>query len=607
VVLLLDRSGREILGGNRRAQAVLGYGEADWPTAAARVFSEPAPALEPWQPEETFGEGRCTLTSRGGHDKPAIGRFAPITVDGEERLVAVCLMDGTDQPEGARASLEEPSPSFGVPPSTDEMRLPVIGTDAAARITYWNQAAAQLFGYSESEARDADLRLLTGGPGDEGRPDEPAGYAAVRLRDAVRSSLSFRGEVTLYTRDGTALPTMVQFSPRDRHDGPGESLGVVFDLSEWRRLEEQLRQAQKMEAVGRLAGGVAHDFNNMVLAIQGLAELVREGLEAGDLRDDVDEILEVTERAGALSRRLLSFSRHTGQKARTVEPATVLRSLERLLERMLGEDVLLEFAIEPKLPQIHVDPGELEQALVNLALNAREAMPHGGRLRIHAFPEGTAESESPRWLHIEVTDNGEGISQDRLPHIFEPFYTTKESGTGLGLSQVFANVKQSGGRVDVDSSPDAGTTFHLRFPPAEPGGEPERAITSARPKPGHETVLVVEDDASVRRVVQRLLRTAGYRVLTASDAAEALTAVATHDGDIDLLLTDVVMPGMGGRELAEALRARDRGLRVLFMTGYADDPELSKTLDAQGDELIGKPFTGEALLHAVRARLDASM
>ncbi len=402
-------------------------------------------------------------------------------------------------------------------------------------------------------------------------------------------------------------------------------IGVSLDVTQEARLHAQLLQAQKLEAIGRLAGGVAHDFNNLLTAIRGYGDLLAERLKAsnpmtGEALDavhrDLEEIRRAGERATSLTGQLLAFSRKQILERRVLDLNQQVEQVERMLKRLIGEDIELISELEPDVARIEVDPSQLEQVIVNLAVNARDAMPDGGTLRIATRSERLTEALSTEMAEIppgsytilSVSDSGCGISPRDLPHIFEPFFTTKAQGkgTGLGLATVFGIVSQSGGHVLVASRPDEGTTFDLFFPsttkdlPVEAIPEPPVAVG------GQETILLVEDEEAVRSLVAQVLSRKGYDVISTPDPREALARSRSREAPIHLLITDVVMPGMGGRELAQQLTRERPGLRVLFISGYAgpDNPQAA-FLDA-GQEFLAKPFSPRGLARKVRQILDIS-
>ena len=397
--------------------------------------------------------------------------------------------------------------------------------------------------------------------------------------------------------------------------------GVVVnsrDVTERQRLEEQLRHSQKMEAIGQLAGGVAHDFNNILTVIQGHASLMR---VAGELPArtavSVDQIYQAAERAAGLTRQLLTFSRRQVMQPKPLDLNTVLGNMARMLGRILGEDVVLQFDYAPGQPWVQADEGMIEQVLMNLAVNSRDAMPSGGRLTIqisvielapadlHKHPDG----RPGRFTHFSVRDTGAGIPADVLPHIFEPFFTTKEvgKGTGLGLATVYGIVKQHDGWLEVQSDVGKGTVFHVFLPSitgvgVKPG---ETAVEEKLPR-GTECILVVEDEAPVRELVCGILSAQGYRVLQAETGVKALEVWRAHKDEIDLLLTDVVMPdGMNGRELAAKIQADKPSLKSIFTSGYSSNIVGKDFTIHEGLNYLQKPFVPHKLARAVRHCLDA--
>jgi signal transduction histidine kinase/ligand-binding sensor domain-containing protein/CheY-like chemotaxis protein len=386
-------------------------------------------------------------------------------------------------------------------------------------------------------------------------------------------------------------------------------------VADRKRAEEELRQKQKMEAVGRLAGGVAHDFNNLLTVIKGNAELGLADVDSADaVRDELEEIERAAERASSLTRQLLAFSRKQILKPRTLALNDLVSEIARMLRRTVGEDIELRIVLDPALGVVRADPGQIEQVLLNLVVNARDAMPRGGELRIetrNVAPEavrGFADAEPVPYVAIVVADTGTGMPAAVKDRIFEPFFTTKEQGkgTGLGLSTVYGSVRQSGGFVHVESEPGRGSTFSVYLPRVEERDDLRTTSEQEAVLAGSATVLLAEDEDAVRRLASRVLARAGYRVLEASSGEEALRIAERHAGTIDLLMTDVVMPGMSGRELAEQLVPRHAGMRLLYASGYTEDAIVRHGVSSHETAFLEKPFTPNALLRKVREVLDAA-
>jgi PAS domain S-box-containing protein len=394
-------------------------------------------------------------------------------------------------------------------------------------------------------------------------------------------------------------------------------LGIGRDVTERVQLEQQLRQAQKMEAVGRLAGGIAHDFNNILTAITGYADLLLEDLGPTDpRREDAEEVRKAAQRAAGLTRQLLAFSRQQVLQPSVIDVNALVGDLQRMLGRLLGEDVELGTRLDPAVGRVKADPGQLEQVLMNLAVNARDAMPQGGKLTLETvnvdMDERYAADHYPArpgpYVMIAVSDTGTGMSEETQAHMFEPFFTTKEKGkgTGLGLATVYGIVKQSGGFIWVYSELGHGSTFKIYLPRvAEPSERSAGAApTGAQRSRGTETVLLAEDEPPVRAVARQVLERHGYTVLEAPSAESALDIATRYSGTIHLLLTDVIMPGMNGRELATRLAGLRPEARVIFMSGYTDDAVTRHGVLEPGSTYLQKPFTPDAIARKVREVLD---
>jgi len=436
---------------------------------------------------------------------------------------------------------------------------------------------------------------------------------------ALRSELGFQYDLEQHREH---LETVVQEKTAELVDTVEKLKREIEERqkseAERQLLQGQLLQSQKMESVGRLAGGVAHDFNNILTAILSYAELTLMKLsEDHPVRNHLVSIREASEKAATLTHQLLAFSRRQVLEMKAVDLNKVIEGMANMLSRIIGEDVLLQLKTEATISTIRADQGQIEQVLMNLAVNARDAMPSGGRLLI-----GTKDVDlndvllrtqetvaSDKYVMLSVTDTGAGMTAEVRDRIFEPFFTTKElgRGTGLGLATVYGIVKQHSGNIFVDSDPGKGTTFKVYFPIAgERGQECDKDHDLSGPLPaGTEVILVVEDDPSVRELVRQVLAPLGYKVLATAGGDDALRTSDSCDGPVDLLLTDVVMPGMNGKQLAEAIRIKRPGIKVLFMSGYAHDALSTQGMLEPGVAMIHKPFRTVALARQVRQVLDS--
>ena len=481
--------------------------------------------------------------------------------------------------------------------------------DAEGRVVEWNPAAAALLGHG------AERRVA--GPASElFRPEAREGLAQA-LAEARREG-RWEGVLEAQHEDGEAVPCEVAVIALPAELAEANLVLVFRDLSERAQLEAQLRQAQKMEAVGRLAGGVAHDFNNLLTVISGYCDLLlgRQGLEE-TVRGPVSTIRDAARRATSVTSQLLAFSRRQVMVYRVLDLSEVVSRVDDLLRRILGEHVQVVTRRAPRLWPVRADPTQLEQVMMNLAVNARDAMPRGGTLSLElsnveldvAFVERHPGARPGPHVCLAVSDTGTGMAPEALAHLFEPFFTTKEAGkgTGLGLATVYGIVKQSGGYVAVESEADRGTTFRVYLPRHGDGAEPE-AERERGPEAlpgGTEVVLVVEDDDIVRRLAVTMLAGRGFEVLEARNAGEALLIAERRTGPLHLLLTDVVMPHMGGGELARRMASLRPDTRVLFFSGYTDDEGLLEGIRDVDVAFLPKPFTSEALARKVREVLDA--
>lgn len=476
---------------------------------------------------------------------------------------------------------------------------------------YVNPAFEALTGYSRREAVGQTLGIL--------KSEQQSGEFYEEMWNTVLSGNVFRGIVMDRKKNGETLIIEKALTPlRDTNGEITHFISTGRDITERRQLESDLRQAQKMDAIGRLAGGVAHDFNNRLLVISGYAELMLDALAADDpLRRNVGEIITASRRAADLTRQLLAFGRKQVQLLQVLDLNTVIAEITVMLPRLIGEDIELIFLPEQNLGKVKADPVQIEQIVMNLAANARDAMPGGGTLTIETATIEVDEAYVQRhsivppgdYVLLTVADSGQGIATKHLPHIFEPFYTTKEEGkgTGLGLATVYGIVRQNGGFVRVYSEPGQGTTFKIYLPRVHSGISEARVAKPAEPSPGGcETVLLVEDEASVREASRQFLIQSGYKVLEAIDGEDALREAREHDGPIHLMITDVVMPRMSGPTLAGQLADDRPEMKVLFVSGYAERTVLQHGKIDVTKSFLQKPFSLKTLARKVREVLEAS-
>ena len=575
----------------------------------ARILADGTPALDVVreyrnrQGSRWFSETKAAIRDKEGHIIGLVGIARDVT----ERMATAQALQASEVRYRKQSQI--------LNSILDGMGEGVVVTDPSGRFVLFNQQAKAILGVGVQDASPADWTKIYGiHHADRKTPIEPDQHPLVRAMkgEKVRDMELFvkNDAVSGVTVAVTATPLKYE-----EPDGTG-GVAVVRDVTEKRRLEEQLLQAQKMEAIGQLAGGVAHDFNNLLLVMQSCAEFVMQELPEGDhKREDVGEILSATRRAGALTRQLLAFSRRQASQPRALDLNEIVSNIEKMLRRLIGEDVELVTSLSPVLGIVRADAGQMEQVIVNLTVNARDAMPDGGKLTIETSNIELNEEDvatcpgvgKGAYVLLAVSDTGIGMDAATQKRIFEPFFTTKEvgKGTGLGLSTVYGIVQQSGGHIRLQSEPHRGTCFKVylaRVDASIETAQPKRSRTI--PVKGAGTILLVEDDDAVRHVAARILRDNGYTVLETRRPSEALTICAESKSSIDLLLTDIVMPETSGPKLAEELSSRYPNLRVVYMSGYSGVAPVS-TRGMLGDaSYIEKPFAASALTEKVREALD---
>ena len=481
----------------------------------------------------------------------------------------------------------------------------IIALDRKMTVLLWNGAAEKLFGWSAAEVLGTPYPVRTVGD--------------ARTNTARLCEVGFAGEfhealeAQRSARDGTVIDVEIWTAPLRGRDGSIDAvIGLVADIRDRRHLERQFLHAQKMEAVGRVAGGVAHDFNNILTVIGGRASLLLQSIPSRDpMREDLDEIESSVERASCLTRQLLAFSRKQVLETRVLDLRQLLHDAGRMVSRVIGEDIRLEVNAAD-VWSVRADPGQIEQVLLNLVVNARDAMPAGGTLKItlsNAIVSTDADVPAGEYVELIVSDSGMGIPAEHIAHIFEPFYTSKAAGegTGLGLSTVYGIVSQSGGHIRVSSTVGTGTTFSVYLPRVDALPDVQSGSKKHDSLGGTETLLLVEDDDGVRTLMQRLLQRKGYDVLAAASGSEAMLIARGHTGRIALLVTDVVMPGMNGPAVAEYFRDAGHDMPVLFVSGYPADLVAQHGIQDGALNYLSKPFNTDGLAAKVREVLDGRL
>jgi PAS domain S-box-containing protein len=486
--------------------------------------------------------------------------------------------------------------------------VPIVIASENWSITDINQAGLTLFGMEEEHIFGQPMESLF---------DDAAEFG--RLREELAATDQVRNfSISMRKKNDTRIECMVSTAVRRDDDGALLNYQVfINDITEHRRLESQLIQAQKMESVGRLAGGIAHDFNNLLTVIIGNADIIDILKPAdGKIGEYVQEIKHTAERAANLTRQLLTFSRRQIVEPRVINANEILIDMDRMFRRLIGEDIEMVTLLEEKLWPVRIDPGQIEQVLTNIIVNARDAMPSGGKLTIETanitldaeYIAAHPDLEAGDYIMVAVSDTGIGMNREVANRIFEPFFTTKEKGkgTGLGLSTCYGIVKQNGGHILVHSKPGHGSTFVVYLPRTSGVSEEVklRVETSDYPR-GTELILIAEDEPAVRQMITKVISDAGYTVIEAFNGEEALRKCELHGfGNIDLLITDMIMPQMGGRELSEHVRRKNPRIRILFISGYTDDSMIRKRIEEPGAAFLQKPFTPASLVQKIRQLLD---
>jgi PAS domain S-box-containing protein len=547
-----------------------------------------------------------TYIRKDGSRFPAVVSVTALR-DAQDAIIGYLLI-GTDNTARQRAADElQRLQSAALNAAADA----IVIADRAGVIEWVNPAFTQLTGYTAEEALGKSPRDLV-----ESGKNAPAFFE--KCWETVVAGRTWRGEIVNRRKDGSLYTEEQVVTPiADASGAITHFMAIKEDITERLQLEAQYRQAQKMESVGQLASGIAHDFNNLLTVINGMSELLLAQVNQDDpMRADVQEIHRAGERAATLTRQLLAFSRQQILESRVMSLNTVVAGMESLLRRLLGDDIDLAVVLTPSVGNVKVDPGQIEQVISNLAVNARGAMPQGGRLTIETqnvttdkdYARQVGVTVPPgRYAMLTVSDSGVGMDEAIRARIFEPFFTTKGRGhgTGLGLSTVYGIIKQSHGFIWVYSEVGQGTSFKIYLPQVTEAVGTDQPAPTVVSSVGTETILLAEDNAGLRKLATRLLEPAGYTVLGAATGEEALRLLERHEAPVHLLLSDVVMPGMSGRQLAEQLAETHPGMKVLYMSGYTSDTIVQHGVFEAQVAFLNKPFTAAALLRKVREVLDS--
>ena len=546
---------------------------------------------------------KCHFRKKTGDIRTGLLSATSIELDGQPCAIATTI----DITEQERAEQARTTLVTAIEQATETIMI----TDLTGTIQYCNPAFSKVTGYSKEETIGQNSRLL------KSDKHDPAFYG--QMWATIMQGQVWSGHLTNKRKDGSLYEEDATISPiRDTSGVLSGFVAVKRDVTERLRLEDQLRQAQKLESIGRLAGGVAHDFNNLLTVINGYSGFLLRALKAGNpLRSYAEEITTAGERAASLTKQLLAFSRKQVIEPKVLDLNAIIGEATGMLRRLIGDDILLETHLDSSLGQVMADPDQMHQVIMNLAVNARDAMPDGGALDIETLNcELTTEdctashpNRSPgRYVLMTVTDTGHGMDETTRKQIFEPFFTTKGvgKGTGLGLSTVYGIIRQNGGWIDVWSEVAVGTTFKMYLSRIDASPVAERKGTIAASESGGETVLIVEDQEAVRSFAKAALRQHGYQVIHAGDGDQALSVAKQHSGQIHLLITDVIMPGINGKELSIRLKELCPNLKVLFISGYTADVIAQRGVLDPGVAFLHKPFGQEELAQKVREVLDAS-